>query len=132
MSGSVDLSRLVEKANGNIDKALRQVVTLASQGVVMNTPVDTGRLRGSWSFGVGAPQSAYYPTDRSGAFTLSRIAGAVSGQQAGPKFYITTNLPYARRIEYEGWSHTKSPNGMVRITIANLPDAIRKYVAGLS
>lgn len=132
MSGSVDLSRLVEKANGDIDKAVRQAVNLAAQGVVMNSPVDVGTLRGSWGFGVSVPKNG--PTDmpdKAGGATLTKIAQAVNGQQAGPKFYITTGLPYARRIEYEGWSHTKSPQGMVRITIANLPNAIRQYVKGL-
>jgi len=132
MSGSVDLSRLVEKAKGNIDKAVRQTVVLASQGVVMNTPVDTGRLRGSWTFGVGMPASAHRTVaDKSGGATLTAIASAVSSEKAGPSFYITTNLPYARRIEYEGWSHTKAPQGMVRITIENLPTAIKRYVASL-
>ncbi|MFA5662398.1 HK97 gp10 family phage protein [Castellaniella sp.] len=130
MTGSVDLTRLVEKAKGNIDQAVRQVMILAAQGVVMSTPVDTGRLRGSWSFGVNTPRNDYYPTDKGGQFTLSRIYAAVSRQDAGPKFYITTVQPYARRIEYEGWSHTKAPNGMIRITIANLPNAIRDYVRG--
>lgn len=132
MSGAVDLSRLVEKANGNIDKAVRQTLVLAAQGVVMNTPVETGRLRSSWGFGVSAPANGpTTTTDKAGGATLTKIAQAVQGQSAGPKFYITTALAYARRIEYEGWSHTKAPNGMVRITIANLPNAIRQYVQGL-
>lgn len=132
MSGAIDLSRLVEKANGNIDKAVRQALVLAAQGVVMNTPVDTGRLRSSWGFGVSAPKNGPTDmTDKAGGATLTKIAQAVNSQEAGPKFYITTGLPYARRIEYEGWSHTKAPNGMVRLTIANLPNAIRKYVEGL-
>ena len=132
MSGAVDLSRLVAKANGNIDKAVRQALILAAQGVVMNSPVDTGRLRSSWGFGVGSPSDGPTTiTDKSGAQTLNRIASAIRGQDAGPKFYITTALPYAKRIEYEGWSHTKAPQGMIRITIANLPNAIREYVRGL-
>lgn len=131
MSGAVDLSRLVEKANGNIDKAVRQALILAAQGVVMNTPVDTGRLRGSWGFGVSIPKDGPIDSpDKAGGATLTKIAAAVKSQEAGPKFYITTALPYAKRIEYEGWSHTKAPAGMVRITIANLPNAIRDYVRG--
>lgn len=162
MSGAVDLSRLVEKANGNIDAAVRQTLILAAQGVIHNSPVGNpdnwlslnpytdlktgkrktmkkappgyvgGRLRGSWGFGVSYPANG--PTDspdKSGTMTLSRITQAIRAQEAGPKFYITTALPYARRIEYEGWSHTQSPQGMVRITIANLPNAIREYVRGL-
>jgi len=129
MTGSVDLTRLVEKAKGNIDQAVRQCVILASQGVVMNTPVLTGALRGSWSFGVGHPERAEYPADKAGIATINRIAAAMQDQVAGPKFFVTTALPYARRIEYEGWS-SKSPQGMVRVTIADLPDAIRKFVRG--
>lgn len=131
MSGSIDLARLVGRAKGNIEQAVRQTVVLAAQGVVMNSPVDTGRLRASWNFSVGRPDGATSErVDKSGGATLNRIASAMQGQKPGPSFYIVTGLPYARRIEYEGYSQ-KAPQGMVGITLANLPDAIRRYVAGL-
>lgn len=129
---SVDLSLLVDRAKGNIDKAVRQTLILAAQGVVMNSPVLDGRLRGSWNFSVATPDNSLSNAeDKGGQFTLSKIAAAVQQQEGGPMFYIITGLPYARRIEYEGWSHTKAPAGMVRISIANLPNAIKRYVAGL-
>ncbi|TAN27274.1 MAG: HK97 gp10 family phage protein [Castellaniella sp.] len=132
MHHELDLWPLVVKANGNIDKAVRQALMLAAQGVVMNSPVLTGRLRASWGFGVDHPKNGPTGvTDKSGLFTLNQITAAIRCVEIGSKkFYITTGLPYAKRIEYEGWSK-KAPAGMVRITIANLPNAIRDYARGL-
>lgn len=44
--------------------------------------------------------------------------------------YLRNNLPYAYRIEYEGWSKVKAPEGMVRRNVARfrriLNEAVRE------
>ena len=30
---------------------------------------------------------------------------------------LANNLDYAYKIEYEGWSHSKAPEGMVRVSV---------------
>lgn len=146
MSFSVDISRWVAKANGNADKVVRQVVNLAAQGVVMRSPVDTGRFRGNWNYSGTAPDtSTTVVVDPVGAATLASIAAKSAGLKAGGVAYVTNSLPYAQKLEYglypnppkrptgktvNGFSR-QAPNGMVRITVAGLPGAIRDYVAGL-
>lgn len=44
-SFSADISKFITNAGSNVDKALRQTIVLASQGVVMTSPVLTGRPR---------------------------------------------------------------------------------------
>ncbi|WP_162455859.1 hypothetical protein [Pseudoxanthomonas kalamensis] len=41
---------------------------------------------------------------------------------------MANNLPYANRIEYDGWSHTKAPAGMVRVSFARIRQIVSKAV----
>ena len=129
-SFSADLSKFAEHFGGNMDLTVRHTVVLASQGVILNTPVDTGRLRGNWQFGKAFPQGEIPGVDVSGAAALTRIAGQVTSLKAGGECWVVNNLPYSGKIEY-GHSKVKAPQGMVRITLANLPAAIESYVQGL-
>lgn len=132
MAGSftADISRFIAHAGGNVDKAVRMTVVLASQGVVMNSPVLTGRLRANWQFGQIVPAGEVVAEDTSGAATIAKIAGQVMSLKAGGECWIVNNLPYAGEIEY-GHSSVKSPQGMVRITLLNLPSAVEAYLRGL-
>lgn len=131
MSFSVDLTRWIEKANGNVDKVLRQTVLLAAQGIVQRSPVDTGRFRANWQFSVNEPDlSTSWNVDPSGSITMARVQGQIAGIKAGPDAYLTNSLPYAHRLEFDGWS-SQAPNGMVRITLAGLQASVNEYVAGL-
>lgn len=127
---AADLSAFLDHFNGNMDLTVRHTVVLASQGVIMNTPVDTGRLRANWQFGKEFPNGEVAGVDVGGALALARIAGQVTSLRAGGECWIVNNLPYSGRIEY-GHSRVKAPQGMVRITLANLPAAIESYVRDL-
>lgn len=80
--------------------------------VVLSTPVDTGRARGSWAAGFGSPTLAGGAADPSGGFTVDRLSERFLLFGAG-LWWLSSNLPYIRRLEY-GWSK-QAPAGMVRI-----------------
>lgn len=75
-----------------------------------------GRFRGSWAISVGAA-STKEPgrIDPGGAQTIAEESAKLAGFTAGPAIYLTSNVPYAVRLEY-GWSK-QAPAGMVRITV---------------
>ena len=130
-SFSADLSRFILHNQGNIDKTVRQTVVLVSQGVIMQTPVLSGRARANWSFGKSAmPTGTTEATDTSGSATIAKIASQVTSVKAGGSVWLSNNLPYIYRLEYEGYSR-KAPAGFVRKTLANLPAAIESYIRGL-
>jgi hypothetical protein len=130
MSFTIAIGRLVAKANGNVEKAVRQGVVLAAQGIVLRTPVDTGRARANWVLGVGSVNVATTAvTDKDGALTLSKIAAGLPRSSAGQIIYVTNTLPYIQRLE-DGWSK-QAPAGMVKSTLAGLPAAIERYAGSL-
>lgn len=125
------------------DELVRQVVLDIYQRIVVRSPVDTGRFRNNWQIGVGAPANGTFGAprgkvgqdgagrwrDQAGRFARAPTAAMVSLPGAGHRYFITNNLPYARRLEY-GWSK-QAPEGMVRITVAEFDGIANVKVSGI-
>lgn len=93
-------------------KVAFQVLT----GVVLKTPVDTGRARGGWQLDVGAVGSA--PTDRldrDGAAVFADAAKKLGAIKFGQRVAISNNVHYI--IYLENGSSDQAPRGMVAITL---------------
>lgn len=126
----LDIARFVVKAKGNFDVVFRKISLDLFKRVVIKTPVDEGRARGSWSVAIGAiPANEVHANDKTGTVTMARVAAAVLGLKAGDIIYMVSNLEYIRPLEY---GHSKqAPNGMVRLSVAEFPHVVRKAVADL-
>lgn len=123
MSGkfSLDLSRLVQKANGQVETAVRKVMLEAFRGVVMKSPVDTGRFKSNWIVGYGTPdRTVTDDTDKGGSETVGKIAAGIQGMRIvdGVSIYCTNSLSYSLALEYG--SSQQAPAGMVRTTLAEI------------
>ena len=83
-----------------------------------------GRFRANWQIGIGAAnESVTDDIDRAGGATIARLTAVAKAAKAGGVIYITNSLPYADRLER---GHSKqAPQGMVRLTMLDLPDALR-------
>lgn len=140
MAGSfvLDLTRFIKKAGGNGRTVIKKVVLDVSSSCVLKTPVgdpDTwkmaappgyvgGRARGSWQYAQGAPlEQEPGGVDPSGQGPISRVRAGVETGDAATEHFITSTVPYMRRLEYDGWSN-QAPNGMVRLTI----EEFQRYV----
>ena len=133
MAGSfeADIARFVEHFQGSVDGAVRHTVVLVSQGVIVTSPVLSGRFRSNWQVGKEPPLGTLASVDlsRDGIDTQDRNDRLTKGLRAGGNVWVVNNLPYAGKLEY-GHSQ-KSPRGMVRITLANIPAAIERYIQDL-
>ena len=129
MSFSAQISQYSKGTRDKIDRIRRGVTLKLLGAVVMDTPVDTGRLRGNWLVSEGTPVlDAADRVDPSGAVVMTEITAAVQASTGDAAVYLTNNLPYAKRIEYDGWSHTKAPEGMVRRNLARFNQLIKVEV----
>lgn len=117
MSGkfSADLSRFKSKTANALDATRRAVAIKLFSAVINDTPVLTGRLRGNWQTSINSPVVATLDNiDLNGASTINAAEATIARSKMSDVLYLRNNLPYAYRIEYEGWSHTKAPQGMMR------------------
>ena len=119
MTFAREVTLFAKKAEASTDKAVRAITFSLFREVVQRTPVDTGRLKGNWQVSQGAAATGTTDaTDATGANTIAVIAGGIGG--LGTVTFLTNNLPYAQRIEYDGWSSVKAPAGMVRVSFARI------------
>jgi len=93
-------------AKKNVPEAVgdfRDAISLeAVRGVVLLTPVDTGRLRGNWQTTVGAPaEGATDDLDKSGGPTIAKGAGVIASAKKHPfeAIWLHNGVPYAEFVD---------------------------------
>ena len=135
MSFASDMKKWAEKTKMKEDEAIRSATVSISEGIIYLTPEDTGRLRGNWIPSINAPKIAQ--TDNT--TPLMEEVQSTAAQATGKVFYLVNSLPYARVAEYGEWSQPgtsktvggfsiKAPQGMVRISVQNFKEALKKAV----
>jgi len=94
----IPIEKLAEKMGAKIDDFIRGVKIKTFNGIIRDTRVKTGRLRGNWQTNTGSPKTQ--KIDR-----LDKTPKGVDGGSAQEEVlynvnpdtvdYITNNLPYA-------------------------------------
>ena len=115
---TIDINKWAKKVNLELSDAVMAVCSKVSKDIIYDTPVLTGRLRNNWYASIDTDITKTSDT-RTTEEALSDVEGE-SKKAYGHNFILRNNLPYAYRIEFEGWSHTKAPAGMVRINMAKI------------
>jgi hypothetical protein len=126
-SFKLDIGKFIDKTNGRADIVVREICLNLLKDIVYNTPVDTGRARANWFTSIGSPTNETVEFTGSGSSAQSLSVGRSMSdlkRATGNVFYISNNLPYIYRLEYEGWSK-QAPRGMVRIAIDNMKRDLR-------
>ena len=117
MSFSQKVARWTYNAGQEIEALQKAIILELFTSVILDSPVLEGRLRGNWLISSDNPGEGVVDVlDPTGNITTRKISNFVRSIDAAQNYnvYLTNNLPYAYRIEYDGWSHTKAPEGMVR------------------
>lgn len=117
MSFSLNVTQWTEKAGEDMAALHKAIILELFTSVILDTPVLEGRLRGNWIISADNPANGTFDViDPDGSKTTRKVEDFVSRLENLENFniFLTNNLPYAYRIEYDGWSHTKAPEGMVR------------------
>lgn len=118
-SFSQQLAEFEAKTEYKLDLAAQKIALEAFSRVILRTPVDKGRARGSWQVQIGSvPTGTIDLNDKTGAATISKVQAAASGMEAGDVIYLASNLPYIMKLE-EGHSD-QAPAGMVGLTVQEL------------
>lgn len=125
----LDVAKWGDKVMREFEELRKAVVIELFSSVVLDTPVDEGRLRGNWTISNGTPNTETFEvTDPSGQVTIGKIRTHAENIPSGDvSVFLANNLPYAYRIEYDGWSHTKAPAGMVRKNFIRISDNLKKH-----
>ena len=121
---AADISAFAKATNSRLDEAARAIKIDLFTGVIMDTRVDTGRLRGNWQTTTGAPASGEsgredkIPQGSPGGGAYDDAVGSVRAYTVD---YLTNNLPYA-----EVW---EDRDGMIAKNMARIDQIVRRYGA---
>lgn len=117
---NIPLDRLAETLGAEMDQFMRAVKISLFNGVIRDTRVDTGRLKGNWQTTTGeeASYQSLLRYDPGGAQAMSEVVHVVRGDTVD---YLTNNLPYA-----EVWEER---DGMVARNVARLSRIVRQAAA---
>lgn len=131
---TVDIANFVKKAKIAPESATKKAFFEVSNKIIRRTPVLDGFLRNNWFAGVNSPVVKRNTTpNANGSDSTASVNSAVSKNIGGDfTLYLNNSLPYAHRIEFEGWSSVKAPQGMVRVSIAEFNDDLRRASAELN
>lgn len=116
---TMDIKAFADRAGEAADLVVRKICLDLFSDITINTPVDTGRARANWLASVGVPNTAtfeYASSPQAASGKAIADAQTAIAQAPGNVFWISNNLPYIYRLEFEGWSK-QAPNGMVRLAI---------------
>tara|TARA_B110000971_G_scaffold39551_1_gene38510 strand:- start:10432 stop:10821 length:390 start_codon:yes stop_codon:yes gene_type:complete len=125
MSFSTDLDKAKLNLAGYAEEMVRGTLFSLASRIIKESPVDTGRFRGNWQASINSPQkSKMQRLDKSGASAIGDMSSVVMSMKMGQTFYLTNNLPYARRLEY-GYSK-QAPSGFLRINVMRVQSELAK------
>lgn len=134
---NINVGNFAAKFRGGLGAFKRGVMLKLFSAVIFDTPVDTGRLRANWKFSRNAeptPDAQLNLFDKAGNSTVAKIQQRIQGEVTFQDdiVSISNSLPYANRIEYEGWSRIKAPQGMVRRNMTRIAAILRAQASGQS
>ena len=126
MGFAADLARLCEAAGDKAELVVRKAALDLGGQLLDRSPVDTGRFKNNWATSVNGMSTATGAgADTSAAAARTMLEAQVASWKPGQTIWITNSLPYAYRLEYDGWSK-QAPGGMVRLAVQNYAQAVAK------
>ena len=115
---SMEIGQISKRIKMRTDKVAKGIKIELFGSVIMDTRVDTGRLRGNWQTQEGSPIMT--ETDRKDKLGTS-ARGEVARKTGSGVTYLTNNLPYAKRWEDE--------DAMVGKNVARIEQIVRREAA---
>lgn len=117
---SLDVKAFVEATKQDMLYVVKDAMINISKDVITMSPVDSGRFRSNWQVGEDVAPSEPFPEQDaypSGAETLERVQREITSISAKVRdIYLANCVPYAYRLEMEGWSQ-QAPAGMLRVVV---------------
>lgn len=122
MSFSSDIEKIAKKLNQSIESTVRATALELFGSIIVGTPVLTGRAKGNWQTSINEPITSI--VDRTGETeSIAELKNVAGGSIAGKILWLSNNLPYIRRLEFDGHS-SQAPAGMVRINVCRIKSIV--------
>jgi hypothetical protein len=129
VSFAAEIEQFAGDALEQVERIRRVFIGKLCIMIIDKTPVLTGHLKGNWQASVGTPEMDEVPRkSKAGGFVKQQALDVLARLQGDETFYFSNNAPYVLRIEYEGHSSVKAPDGMARISLLAVGQLINQAV----
>lgn len=127
-----DLDEFAESIGIKTEQVIKKIALQIFNGVVLKTPVDTGRARASWVIGIERPvnspalsESQEFGPQEAVSFAFQELAEL---NEIGPDstVFISNSLPYIETLE--NGNSKQAPEGMVAVTLAEVESGLKRLV----
>ena len=128
-----DLKKWAKKTEQGLDHVVKTALVELSTEIIKRTPVGDPtfwKTRPPVGYIGGAARGNWFASTDQPVRDAIALATKESAKAVGKVYYLTNNLPYIRRIEYEAWAYA-APAGMVRVSVADFQDALTNAVKSL-
>lgn len=90
----------------DLSEKQKAIVLDALQGVILQSPVDSGAFRGSHRVSINQPDMSFSESDydKGGSTTIAKGRSLLARLVPFSTVYIQTNAPYAAKIEFGGFT----------------------------
>ena len=110
------LGQIAVRLERNLSKAARAYTLQLVNNLVLRTPVDTGRARGSWVVSIN--QASFELPNlktKSGSRTINNAAGKLKNYKLGQVVYVQSNLEYM--VPLNNGTSQQAPAGFVQLAV---------------
>lgn len=129
MSFEDDVEQFASGAIESVERTRRIFIGKLCIAIIDRTPVLSGHLKGNWQPSIGAAETDEVArASKDGAYVKRLLLDMLAKLTEDDTFYFSNNAPYVLRIEYEGHSSVKAPDGMVRISLAEVGAIINEAI----
>ncbi|MGB1320884.1 MAG: hypothetical protein ACPG5L_08130 [Vibrio gallaecicus] len=78
-----------------------------------------GTFRGSWILSFDSPSSDFFSSRSSPESKISIFSSQIKSDKKSRARYLTNNLPYSERLEYDAWSK-QQPLGVIQPNLSRV------------
>lgn len=136
-SFAADITKWVKKTGIKADTVLKKIGFTALEGVLLMSPVRTGRFRGSWRVGINKGDLTMLPVnfnhtldagpkEQAKQMAFTNGTNQINKAKFGMTILLTNNVPYGPRLE-RGWSG-QAPHGVVGPTFIRIREGLRNII----
>ncbi|MCP5006167.1 MAG: hypothetical protein GY941_19835 [Planctomycetes bacterium] len=128
------LGQLMQKYKDDMLSIARISCSVTSTMVVDGSPVLTGSFRNSWNASIGGPVvnnvTIGFKKGMSPMPVRNNHTSTINSLQLGDVYSVVNGQPYARRIEYEGWS-SFAKGGVLAPAVAKWDSTVKSSIGSL-
>lgn len=107
----------------DMSQVLRLAIIEAGERLVTRSPVDTGRFKSNWRYGLTTPD--LFTTEKTGERAVQNL-DEMPADLLGFQHWITNALPYGPALERG--SSKQAPNGFAGLTAVEWPNIVNLAV----